>query len=348
MRRCISCIVLISTLLMLVSCGNKNSTEKSGSEHSIALMTDTGGINDQAFNQSAWEGAQKAKEDFGIDIRYIESKQVADYKENINSLLENKPDMVVVMGYTAADTLLDVANANKDQNFTIIDYKLNTIVDNIYSVSFRDCEGAFLVGYIAGYTTKTGKVGFIGGAKSDTIDEFEYGYRAGVKFAALELKKNIDVEVQYAGNFQDDTKGKAMANGMYSNGVDIIYHAAGNLGKGVIEAAKDNNKWVIGADKDQKYLAPKNVISSTLKLTKEIVYQICEEIHKNGNANSLIGKNISVGLKEKAVDIAESTKDMISEELMKKVNIVKDDIISGKIIPPYSEQTFIDFENNKK
>lgn len=348
MKKYVSYVLLVFIVLMLTSCGNKNLTEGS-SKHSIALMTDTGGINDQSFNQSAWEGAQKAKKDFGIDVKYIESKQVADYKENINSLLENKPDMIIVMGYTAADVLKDIAKVNPKQYFCIIDYEESgTLENNVSYVRCRDQEGALLVGYIAGYKTKTNKVGFIGGAKSVTIDDFEYGYRAGVKIAALELKKNIDVEIQYAENFQDDTKGKAMANGMYANGVDIIYHAAGNLGRGVIEAAKDNNKFVIGADKDQRYLAPQNVISSTLKLTKGIIYQICKEINENGNASRLTGKNISVGLKENAVGIAASTKDMVSKGLMEKVNAIKKDIINRKIVPPYNEQTFNDFEKNLK
>lgn len=339
----ISYVLLLSiTFSMLEGCQTtKKLTEKN--TRSIALMTDTGGINDQAFNQSAWEGAQKVKKDLDFDVKYIESKQVSDYKANIDALTDNDPDMIFVMGYTAADTLEEEANLNKNQHYVIIDYVYDQPIDNVLSIRFRDQEPAFLVGYIAGCVTKTNKLGFIGGAKCDTIDAFEYGYRAGVYKAAQELDKTIDVEVQYAENFQDDTKGKAMANTMYSKGVDVIYHAAGNLGRGVIEAAKENQKYVIGADRDQQYLAPKNVISSTLKLTGEVVYQICEDMSKIDDISSLTGKNKTVGLKENSVGISESTVKMIAPEVMYRITEIKNDIIDEKIIPPYNEDTFKEY-----
>ena len=339
-KKVISYVLLCSNLIVLSACGGGNNVNVSSSKKSIALMTDTGGINDQAFNQSAWEGAQKVKEELDFDIRYIESKQVADYKTNLDALTDDEPDMIFVMGYTAADILKDFAEINKQQHYAIIDYKYDETTDNILSIEFRDEESAFLVGYIAGNTTKTNKIGFIGGAKSETIDAFEYGFRAGVEFAAKKLNKDIDVKVQYAENFQDDTKGKAMANVMYSNGIDVIFHSAGNLGRGVIEAAKENDKYVIGADRDQNYLAPKNVISSTLKLTGEVVYQTCKEINESDDLNQITGKNVAMGLAENAVGLAESTKEMISEQLWKEVQDLKNKIIDKTIVPPHNQETF--------
>ncbi|MBP0979452.1 MAG: BMP family ABC transporter substrate-binding protein [Oscillospiraceae bacterium] len=344
MRRISRLASLLSVFSVLTSCAAN--TGDQSEKYSIALMTDTGGINDQAFNQSAWEGAKRVKQDLDFNVRYIESKQVSDYKTNLDSLADSDPDMIFVMGYTAADVLKDVAGVNTDQHYTIIDNEYDEKIDNILSVRFRDEEPAFLVGYIAGSVTKSNKIGFIGGAKSDTIDAFEFGFRAGVAWAAKELDKEIDVEVQYADNFQDDTKGKAMANVMYSKGIDIIYHGAGNLGRGVIEAAKENNKYVIGADRDQKYLAPKNVISSTIKLTGEVVYRVCSEIKETGNLDDITGRNAKMGFKEGVVDISEATKEMIEPELVEKVEDLKEKIINQEIVPPNNESSFDKYISN--
>ena len=337
-------ILSMSALCILTSCGDN--TDNKSKNYSMALMTDTGGINDQAFNQSAWEGAKRVGSDLDFDIRYIESKQVSDYKTNLDSLSDTDPDMIFVMGYTAADVLKDVASVNIDQHYTIIDNEYEDKIDNILSVKFKDEEPAFLVGYVAGCVTKSNKIGFIGGAKSDTIDAFEFGFRAGVAFVAKELGKNISVEVQYADNFQDDTKGKAMANVMYAKGIDIIYHGAGNLGRGVIESARENNKYVIGADRDQRYLAPENVISSTIKLTGEVVYRVCSEIKETGNLDNITGKNVKMGFKEGVVDISETTKEMVEPEIIKKVEDLKEKIINQEIVPPNNENDFNKFINN--
>lgn len=337
-------VLMLSSVCILTSCSSE--VNKQNKNYSMALMTDTGGINDQAFNQSAWEGAKRVKQELNFDIRYIESKQVSDYKTNIDALSDADPDMIFVMGYTAADTLKDVAKINRNQHYTIIDNKYDEQIDNVLSIKFKDEEPAFLVGYIAGHVTKSRQVGFIGGAKSETIDAFEYGFRAGVALAAKELEKDIKVEVQYADNFQDDTKGKAMANVMYSKGIDVIYHGAGNLGRGIIEAARENNKYVIGADRDQRYLAPDNVISSTLKLTGEVVYQICEEIMNTDNLDDITGENKIMGFKEGVVDISDSTKEMIKPALIEKVDIVKQKIINEDIIPPNNEEAFNKYINN--
>ncbi len=349
LKKIVSLMLLCSSGLVISSCGqgtNSRTSNISDGEHSIALMTDTGGINDQSFNQSAWEGAQKAKSELDFNAKYVESKQVADYKTNLDSLTDDEPQMIFVMGYTAADTLKDVAEINKEQHYTIIDYSYDEKIDNVLSVKFKDQESAFLVGYIAGNMTKTNKVGFIGGAKSDTIDAFEYGFRAGVKFAAKKLNKDVSVEVQYAENFQDDTKGKAMASVMYSKGIDIIFHSAGNLGRGVIEAAKESNKYVIGADRDQNYLAPNNVISSTLKLTGEVVFKVCEEIKQASDLDEITGKNIEMGLEDNAVGLAETTKEMIPSGLWVKVQDLKDQIVNKMIIPPYNQDTFEKYVEN--
>lgn len=345
MKKIISYMLLVSMVFALSGCGTSNKNQERNYEHSMALMTDTGGINDEAFNQSAWEGAQKVKEDLNFDIRYIESKQVSDYKSNLDVLNDSNPDMIFVMGYTAADMLKDEAELNPDQHYTIIDYAYDEPIENVLSIRFRDSEPAFLMGYLAAHTTKSNKVGFVGGIKSETIGEFEYGFKAGVFYASKELNKDVKVDVQYIESFQDDTKGKAIANGMYSKGIDVVYAVAGNAGRGVIQAAAEQGKYVIGADKDQQYLAPKNVIGSTLKLSNQVVYNVCKDIVDVNDLSELTGRNKIMGLKDVAVDVV-INKDLIDQDLINKVTEIKNKISDGSVNPPYNEDMFNNYIQN--
>ena len=340
MKKIISYMLLVSMVFALSGCGTSNKNQERNYEHSMALMTDTGGINDEAFNQSAWEGAQKVKEDLNFDIRYIESKQVSDYKSNLDVLNDSNPDMIFVMGYTAADMLKDEAELNPDQHYTIIDYAYDEPIENVLSIRFRDSEPAFLMGYLAAHTTKSNKVGFVGGIKSETIGEFEYGFKAGVFYASKELNKDVKVDVH-----QDDTKGKAIANGMSSKGIDVVYAVAGNAGRGVIQAAAEQGKYVIGADKDQQYLAPKNVIGSTLKLSNQVVYNVCKDIVDVNDLSELTGRNKIMGLKDVAVDVV-INKDLIDQDLINKVTEIKNKISDGSVNPPYNEDMFNNYIQN--
>ena len=181
-------------------------------------------------------------------------------------------------GFAMADATLKAAKDNPNTQFAIIDNGNDSQVSNFTGVMFRAQEPSFVVGYIAARTTKTGKVGFVGGISSALIDQFEYGYRGGVAYANKEKGTNVEISAQYAESFSDAAKGKAIANSMYSDGCDIVFHAAGGVGTGVIEAAKDANKLAIGVDRDQAYLAPENVLTSALKRVNVAIVEISEKI----------------------------------------------------------------------
>ena len=194
-------------------------------------------------------------------------------------------------------------------------------------------EPSFVVGYIAARTTKTGKVGFVGGISSALIDQFEYGYRGGVAFANKENNTNVEVSAQYAESFSDAAKGKAIANSMYSDGCDVVFHAAGGVGTGVIEAAKDANKLAIGVDRDQAYLAPENVLTSALKRVNVAIVEISEKILKDGQKG---GTTISLGASEDAVGIAEDHH-LMAEDTYKAAIGLLDKIKAGSVVPPASK-----------
>ena len=222
------------------------------------------------------------KDKNGWDVSYLESKQDSDYATNLDKAVDAESDLVWGVGFAMADATLKAAKDNPNTQFAIIDNGNDSQVSNFTGVMFRAQEPSFVVGYIAARTTKTGKVGFVGGISSALIDQFEYGYRGGVAYANKEKGTNVEISAQYAESFSDAAKGKAIANSMYSDGCDIVFHAAGGVGTGVIEAAKDANKLAIGVDRDQAYLAPENVLTSALKRVNVAIVEISEKILKDG------------------------------------------------------------------
>ncbi len=301
------------------------------------MVTDTGGVNDQSFNQSAWEGLQRAEKELNIKASYQESKQDADYKPNMETLLDAGNDLIWGIGFKMGDTIESEAKTNPDQKYAIIDFAYPTTPKNVVGVVFKAEESSFLVGYIAGKMTKTGKVGFVGGIESNVIDGFDYGFQAGVKTA----NPNVKVLRQYAESFGDAAKGKSIATKMYQDGADIVFHAAGGTGDGVIAAAKEQNKFAIGVDRDQNSLAPDNVITSAMKRVDNGVYDVVKQL-KDGKFPG--GTTVVLGLKEGGVDIAPTSNKHVPADILKEVDGLKQKIINGEIKVPNNKETFASFK----
>lgn len=316
---------------MLVGCGNNSSKEKTNKTIKVGMVADTGGINDESFNQSAWEGLQKAKEDLGIEIKVIESKQASEYITNIESLVDEDMDLIIGVGNTMKDDIEKEAKSYPDQKFAIIDETYDEIPSNVTPILFRENEATYLAGLIAGKMTKTNNIGFIGGMQNPVISRFEYGFKAGIK----ESNKDADVKVQYAGTFSDAAKGKSVANQMYNNNIDVILSAAGGTGLGAIESAKEQNKYAIGVDRDQSNLAPENMITSALKKVNVGVYDTVKEL-VDGSLKG--GQEKVYGLKEDGVGIVESK--LIPQDVIDYVNTIKEKIIKGEIKVPVDEEEY--------
>ncbi len=303
----------------------------------VGMVTDVGGVNDQSFNQSAWEGLQKAKKDLGIKASYQESKQDADYAANLDTLLEANNDLIWGIGFKMADAILKAAKQNPKQKYAIIDFSFGDKTPaNDVGVMFKAEEGAFLAGYIAAKSSKTNSIGFIGGMSVPIIHAFQYGFKAGAKFA----NSKINVLEQYSESFTDAAKGKAIANSMMGKNADVVFHAAGAVGDGVIEAVKEKSKMAVGVDRDQNYLAPKNVITSSMKRVDNAIFNVVADL-KKGNFKG--GSTINYGLKDGAVDIAPTTSKMIPAALLKEVEELKKKIADGKITPPADEKSYNNF-----
>lgn len=348
--------VAMAALLALGACGGGGKTDSSGgssgkqdAKHSVAIVTDIGGVDDRSFNQSAWEGLQAWGKKHDIKrgtggYNYIQSNDASQYTQNIDSAVSNGFKTVFGIGYLLSDPISSAADQHADTNFVIIDSVIEG-KKNVASATFKDNEAAYLAGVAAAHTTKSDKLGFIGGEEGAVIDRFEAGFVKGVQDTAKEMNKDISVDVQYAASFGDPAKGKALAANMYQSGVDIIYHASGGTGAGVFQEAKARNKdadenskvWVIGVDSDQqaegKYTNKDGkednfCLTSSLKGVGAAVQDIST---KALNDKFPGGKHLVYGLKDGGVSLTDG---YLSDEAKASVKSAKEKIIAGDIKVP--------------
>jgi len=207
----------------------------------VCIAFDAGGKNDRSFNQMAWEGALRAQKDFKIQLVDFEPSDPSLVGQGIRTFAEEGCDLVIGVGFANEPAITDTAKQYKDVKFAVID-SVSPEKDNVASLVFREHEGSFLVGYIAGSLTQTGVLGFIGGMDIPLIHKFEMGYRAGVEYACKNRGIDCKVLVNYVGNtpqaWNDPGKAKEIAAAQTSQGADIIYHASGASGLGLIDFVK--------------------------------------------------------------------------------------------------------------
>lgn len=322
-------VVLSASLL--TGCSSKK--EESADKLSVGIVLGEGSINDQSFNQSTWEGLKKAEKDFGIHVKYLESKQESDYIQNIETLVDEDMDLIIGVGYQLKDSIKDAAGSYPDQKFALMDETYDKIPENVVPVTFKEQEAAYLAGVIAANMTKTKNVGFIGGLPAPGVVKYQYGFKYGVESANKEVK----VSEQYANSFSDQAKGKSIAKQMYAGDVDLILSAAGDAGTGAIEAAKENNKLAIGADRDQSDLAPENVITSAIKKLNVASYDLAKELVEGKYKG---GVEKVYGLKEGAVGMADNSDKHIPENVMKIVEKETEKVKNGEIKVPKNEAEY--------
>lgn len=312
---------------------------------SLIMISDQGGIDDKSYNQSAWEGVQAYGQEHGLEkgvggYNYIHAQQDSEYINSLMQAVNANFDLIVGLGFKLLAPFEEVAAQFPDRHFVIIDEESE--MDNIASLNFKDNEAAFLAGVAAASTTKTNKIGFIGGMESFTIDRFRAGFEEGAKA----VNPDIEIMVEHVGSFSDPSRAKQQAAVMYSSGVDVIYQAAGNSGNGVFSEAKDiiqNNPeeeiWVIGVDKDQHDEGTIEVngetrsltLTSTLKEVGNTLHQFANEVNKEG----FTSENRIYGLKEEGVNL---TKGQLTKEVEDLVESYRQQIIDSEINVPDTPQ----------
>lgn len=305
----------------------------------VALVTDAGGIDDRSFNAAAWEGLQRAQKELQVQARYLESREQSDYKSNLSSLADQGHALVVAVGYLMEDALKEVAPRYPNTRFVIIDGSAPDL-PNCVSVKFREEEGSFLVGFLAGSMTRTGAIGFVGGMEGPLIKKFECGYRAGAKMA----RPNIRVLVKYIGSWTDVAKGKEYARAAIQQGADILFHAAGKGGLGVLDAAAEAGEgfFGIGVDRDQDDEHPGRVLTSMVKRVDAAVYDTVEDLVKGRWRSG--EKNL--GVKEGGIKLSpmKYTRKLIPGRVLERLERVEEMIRNGTLEAPRTEEEVQNFE----
>ena len=329
MRKKVMAAVLTAAMVTSVS-AVPQMVSAADSDLKIGLITDVGGVNDGSFNQSAWEGLEKAGEDLGVEVNYLESSTDADYQPNMETFVDEDYDLIISVGYMLADATREAAEANPDTKFAIID-DASIDLPNVTSLMFKAEQASYLVGYVAGLTTKTNNIGFVVGMTNETMNQFGYGYCAG----AIDANPDITVQQFNANSFADSATGKTMANTAITNGADIVFQAAGATGLGVIEACQEAGVYAIGVDSDQSSIAPKTVLTSAMKRVDNAVYDAVQELMDDKLEGGVQTFDLAAG----GVDIAPS-QDLISDDVIKAVDEVKEKIISGDVVVPDNKDDF--------
>lgn len=310
--------------------------EPEAPKYSFGMVTDVGGIGDKSFNDSAWAGIEKAGKELGVEPKLLQSTKQDDYPPNLGNMAQSV-DLTLAVGFLFEDAMNTSADQYPDKLFGLID----EVVDkpNVMSVTFKEHEGSFLVGVIAGLTTKSNVIGFVGGMDFPVINRFEAGFIAGVKSANPKAK----VLVNYTGAFDDPDKGKEVALTQFQQKADVIFHASGACGIGVIQAADEKDFWAIGVDMDQSAESTKNkVLCSMVKRVDTATYTVIMSYVDNDFKGGA-GKALELGLKEEGVGYSDGGKN-VSAALAAETDKYKAAINDGTLVVPATREELKDFK----
>ncbi|HEY4181444.1 MAG TPA: BMP family ABC transporter substrate-binding protein [Kofleriaceae bacterium] len=335
MRLVVGLVALNIALLVVGALVVPPPAVRQGNGIRVGLVFDVGGKNDKSFNEAAYRGLEKAKAELGVDVQYIEPSEGADRESALRTLAARNVDLVIGVGFIFGPDLERLATQFPNVKFAGIDYSPSTDFaprDNLAGLRFREHEGSFVVGAIAGMLTHTKVVGFVGGMKIPLIRKFEAGYEAGVKYACPTCR----VLGAYAGTepkaFADPSLGEELASAQMGAGADIVFHAAGKTGDGVFAAAKHHHALAIGVDSDQYEAMPCCVLTSMVKRVDVAVVDVVKSVVDK----KFQGGMHELGLAEKGVAFVadERNAHLLPAEVVQKARAIADDIVAGKIEVP--------------
>lgn len=298
-------------------------------------MFDVGGRGDKSFNDAAYAGLDRAKNELDVNVSTLEMGEGNDREAALRQLAQNGTQLVFGVGFLFSDDIKSLAKEFPNTKFACIDFTVTpgeSLTANLVALKFREEEGSYLVGALAGLVSKSDKLGFVGGMEIPLIKKFEAGYRAGV----LAVRPNAKLLVKYAGTtgaaFKDPTKGKELALAEYHDGADIIFHASGSTGLGVFEAARELHKLAIGVDSDQYDEAPGAILTSMVKRVDTAVFETIKQAQAGQWTNGVK----EFGLKENGVMWVYDGRNhsLIPDEVHSKVDSLKAAIIAGSIVVP--------------
>src|SRR5271154_6005609 len=299
-------------------------------DFSPAIIYDFGGKFDRSFNQSAAEGAARFSKANGIAVREFEIQNASQREQVMRQFARRGASVIVAVGFTQASAVETVAKEFPAVKFAIIDGVVD--LPNVESINFREQESSFLCGMAAAMSSKTGKVGFVGGMDIPLIRKFALGYRAGVAYVDPKIVVLENMTGTTPAAWTNPSAGAELAKSQFDGGADIVFHAAGATGLGVMQAAADANLLSIGCDSNQDYIHPGSVLTSALKRVDVAVETVFNEV-KDGTWKP--GQK-ALGLAEDGVGFSldEFNRKLITPEMEKRLDQAKADIIAGKITVP--------------
>jgi len=305
----------------------------------VTMVTDTGGLGDQSFNDGTWRGVEMVAEEFDdVEAKVIQSNEQADYVPNLSKAAEMS-EVVLAVGFLMVDALQQVAPQYPNTYFIGIDFDLSAAgIPNVKTYTFKEHQTAFLAGFLAGAMSESSIVGFIGGIPVPAVVKFQIGYQAGVKMYNRLHNENVQVLIGYTQNFTDSQKGKTMTEAQYSQGADIVFAAAGLCGLGTFEAAKEKGEgyYAIGVDVDQDHLAPGKILTSAMKGITTAAYMGVLDAYEG----YFVAGHEELGLKEDGVKLSEMeyTKDIIPQWILIEIAGLKAMAKDGEIDIPATEE----------
>jgi basic membrane protein A len=300
----------------------------------IGLVFDVGGRGDKSFNDAAYAGLERAENELGVEASFLEPVSTEDREAALRLFAARGLDLVVAVGFVFTSDVDAVAAAYPKIHFACVDYAPHgeALASNVEGLAFREEEGSFLVGAVAGFMSKTHQVGFVGGMTIPLIRKFEAGYVAGVAVACPACV----VRSTYAGStpdaFKDPAKGKALAISEIAQTADVIFHASGATGHGVFEAARDAHVWAIGVDSDQYDEMPGTVLTSMVKRADIAVFEAIRDTvtgHFEGGMRVF-------GLKEDGVDYVHEGPHgaLVPDAVKADVAKLRAEVIAGRVVVP--------------
>jgi basic membrane protein A and related proteins len=340
--------LLTAGILALTACGSDDSDDSSDnatdggsaaptSDINVGMAYDVGGRGDQSFNDSAAAGLDQAVEEFGIQTEESEAEDgeaETAREERLRTFADAGYDPIIAVGFAYAASVAKVAEEYPDVHFAIIDDSSLADVPNVASLVFAEEQGSFLVGAAAALKSESGHVGFVGGVETPLIQKFEAGYIAGAKAVNPDIKVDVKylTQVPDFSGFADPAKGKTAAQGMFDNGADIVYHAAGGSGGGVFEAASEAKGWAIGVDSDQYNTADPSVqdviLTSMLKNVDVAVYKYLSAVNGGDFPAGVTTYDLA------ADGVGYSTSGGFVDDISDQLDEYKQKIIDGDITVP--------------
>lgn len=311
------------------------------------MVSDAGGFDDKSFNQSGYEGLQKAKKDLGVQVKTVESNKDSDYGPNVNGLVKQNCGLIVTVGFNLATTTGDAAKANPDTKFAIVDATAQDKdgkaieVKNVKPILFNTAEAAYLGGYVAAAQSKTGKVATFGGIKIPSVTIFMDGFVDGVARYNKDNDKGVKAlgwnkksqSGSFTNSFDDVSKGKTLSQGFIDQGADVILPVAGPVGAGALAAAKTKpGTMVVWVDSDGVETNPDSKSVILTSVVKQIGAAV-EDVTKATQAGKFSSDPYVGTLKNDGVGLApfHEFDSKVSAKTKKQLKQLKQDIIDGKL-----------------